>query len=96
MEDKNHKNLSHEIILVDRESLQITGVKDVDSFDSEEFLLDTEYGYLSINGKNLHIKVLNLDQGTVIIEGVVDNVRYINDGSSEKTKGFFGKLFKWL
>ncbi|MGD9677806.1 MAG: sporulation protein YabP [Vulcanibacillus sp.] len=94
MEDRNHKSLTHEIILVDRENLQLTGVKDVDSFDSEEFLLDTEYGYLSITGKNLHIKVLNLDQGTVIIEGIVDNVRYINDGSSEKTKGFFGKLFK--
>lgn len=95
MEDKNHGILKHEINLVDRKNLRITGVKEVDSFDSEEFLLDTEYGYLNICGKNLHIKVLNLDQGTVIIEGIVDNINYINDvNSSDRTKGFFGKLFK--
>lgn len=94
MEDKNRRILKHEITLTDRENLQITGVKEVDSFDSEEFLLDTEYGYLNISGKNLHIKVLNLDQGTVVIEGLVNNMNYINDGSSEKTKGLFGKLFK--
>lgn len=94
MEDKNRRILKHEITLIDRENLQITGVKEVDSFDSEEFLLDTEYGYLNISGKNLHIKVLNLDQGTVVIEGLIENMNYLNDGPSEKTKGLFGKLFK--
>lgn len=95
MEEKNNGILKHEIILLDRESLQITGVKEVDSFDSEEFLLDTEFGYLNIQGKNLHIKILNLDKGLVVIEGMVNSLNYIDDGnSSEKAKSFFGKLLK--
>lgn len=95
MEEKSRRPLKHEVILLDRENLQITGVKEVDSFDSEEFLLDTEFGYLNINGKNLHIKILNLDQGLVVIEGQIGGMNYVNNSnSSEKAKGFFGKLIK--
>lgn len=95
MDEKNNNILKHEIILLDRESLKITGVKEVDSFDCEEFLLSTEFGYLNIKGKELHIKILNLDQGLVVIEGLVDSMNYLNDSnSSEKAKSVFGKMFK--
>ena len=95
MEDRTRKGLRHEIILLDREVLKVTGVKDVDSFDSEEFLLSTEFGYLNIRGENLHIKNLDLEQGVVSIEGIIFDMNYLNDGySTEKAKGFFGRLFK--
>jgi len=95
MEERKHKISKHEIILIDRENLQVTGVKDVESFDSEEFLLSTEFGYLNIRGENLHIRNLNLEQGLVSIEGVIIDMGYLNDGySTEKAKGFFGRLFK--
>jgi len=94
MEDKYSKGLKHEIILINRESLKVTGVKDVESFDSEEFLLSTEYGYLNIRGQNLHIKNLSLEQGLVEIEGVIFDMAYLDDGHSDKNKGIFGRLFK--
>lgn len=96
MDDKLRKNgRKHEIILLDREHLQVTGVSDVESFDSEEFLLNTELGFLNIHGQNLHIRTLDLEQGKVIIEGVVMDIVYLDEGySSEKAKGFFGRLFK--
>jgi len=95
MDDRTKKMFKHEIILIDRENLQVTGVKDVESFDSEEFLLSTEYGYLNIRGENLHIKNLDLEQGSVSIQGIIIDMAYLNDSySSEKAKGFFGKLFK--
>jgi len=95
MDDKTRKSYAHEIVLINREVLQVSGVKDVESFDSEEFLLSTELGYLNIRGQNLHIKNLNLEQGIVSIEGLILDMGYLNDGySSEKAKGFFGKLFK--
>lgn len=95
MEERLRKHTKHEINLIDRENLQVTGVKDVESFDSEEFLLSTEYGYLNIRGENLHIKNLDLQQGTVQIEGTIFDMGYLNEGySTEKAKGFFGKLFK--
>ena len=36
-----------------RRLLDITGVKQVESFDNEEFLLETVMGFLAIKGENL-------------------------------------------
>ena len=95
MDERSRKTTKHEIVLIDREVLKITGVKDVESFDSEEFLLSTEFGYLNIRGENLHIRNLDLEQGLVAIEGIVYDMGYLNEGySTEKAKGLFGRLFK--
>ncbi|WP_166245774.1 sporulation protein YabP [Paenibacillus turpanensis] len=83
-----------EVKMLNRKLLEVTGVKNVESFDSEEFLLETECGFLVIKGHNLHIKNLNLEQGLVAIEGLVDEMAYVDGSSDSKSKGFFGKLFK--
>ena len=88
------KTKRQEIKMLNRKLLEITGVLNVESFDSEEFLLETECGYLVINGKNLHIKNLNLEQGLVAIEGFVNAMSYLDSKAQDKTKGFLGKLFK--
>ena len=36
----------HDVILKSRKQLDITGVKQVESFDNEEFLLETVMGFL--------------------------------------------------
>lgn len=84
-----------EVKMLNRKLLEISGVLNVESFDSEEFLLETEMGFLAIKGANLHIKNLNLEQGLVAIEGVVNELAYV-DGvtGAGKTKGLLGKLFK--
>lgn len=89
-------NMRHKIVMVDRNTLEVSGVLNVESFDSEEFLLETACGFLSIHGRNLHIKNLSLEQGLVAIEGSVHDMEYIDEGisSGDKAKGFFGKLFK--
>ncbi len=83
-----------EIKMLNRKMLEISGVLNVESFDSEEFLLETECGFLTIKGSNLHIKNLNLEQGLVAIEGLVDALVYLDANSQGKSKGFLGKLFK--
>ncbi|CAM3469296.1 sporulation protein YabP [Paenibacillus catalpae] len=83
-----------EVKMLNRKLLEITGVLNVESFDSEEFLLDTELGFLMIKGQNLHIKHLNLEQNLVAIEGLVHSLAYLDGNASTKTKGLFGKLFK--
>jgi sporulation protein YabP len=89
------KHIRHEIGLVNRKSLAISGVRNVDSFDSEEFLLETEFGYLLIKGENLHLRNLNVEQGQVAIEGKINDMGYLDDyHPGEKVKGFFGKIFK--
>ncbi|MFC5452642.1 sporulation protein YabP [Paenibacillus aestuarii] len=83
-----------EIKMLNRKLLEISGVLNVESFDSEEFLLETEMGFLMIKGQNLHIKNLSLEQGLVAIEGLVSELAYVDGNSPEKSKGFLGKLFK--
>ncbi|WP_051302648.1 sporulation protein YabP [Salibacterium aidingense] len=84
---------SHDIIMKGRKSLEITGVKEVESFDNEEFLLETSMGFLSVRGHQLHIKNLDVHEGVIAIEGKVDDLVYV-DQSQGKSKGFLGKLFK--
>jgi sporulation protein YabP len=88
------RNKRQEIKMLNRKLMEITGVLNVESFDSEEFLLETECGFIAINGKNLHIKNLNLEQGLVAIEGYVDALAYLDSKAQDKSKGFLGKLFK--
>lgn len=65
------KNKQHELHMLNRKQLNLTGVHNVESFDSEEFLLHTELGHLTIKGQNLHIKNLSLEEGLLSIEGMV-------------------------
>ncbi len=91
----SEKHIRHELGLMNRKSLALSGVRNVDSFDSEEFLLETEMGYLLIKGENLHLRTLNLEQGQVSIEGKINEVGYLDDYQpGMKVRGFFGKLFK--
>lgn len=85
---------SGDIKLVGRKMLELTGVINVESFDSEEFLLETELGFLTITGQDLHIKHLSLEQGLVAIEGLVHSLSYLDGTAASKSKGLFGKLFK--
>ncbi|HEX7055836.1 MAG TPA: sporulation protein YabP [Bacilli bacterium] len=88
------KTKRQEIKMLNRKMLEVSGVMNVESFDSDEFLLETECGFLMIKGSNLHIKNLSLEQGLVAIEGTVDAIEYLESGSAGKSKGFLGKLFK--
>lgn len=90
------KSDKHEIRIVNRKLFEVTGVLNIESFDSQEFLLQTGCGYLAVRGENLHIRNLNLEEGMVAIEGNVYDMGYIEENFTpgEKAKGFFSKLFK--
>lgn len=84
----------HDVMMKGRRLLDITGVKQVESFDNEEFLLETSMGFLSIRGQNLQMKNLDVDKGIVSIKGKIFDLVYLDEHHGEKAKGFFGKLFK--
>ncbi|WP_078393340.1 sporulation protein YabP [Shouchella patagoniensis] len=91
---RESQNNDHDITLRGRKQLDITGVKQVDSFDNEEFLLETVMGYLAVRGQNLHMKNLNVEEGNVSIEGKIHDLIYLDENQQGKSKGLFGKLFK--
>lgn len=90
----NRVELEHEVKLTNRKNIEISGVKEVDSFDNEEFLLETVQGYLIIRGQNLQLKNLDVSSGNVTIKGRIYELSYIDEVSGEKAKGFFSKLFR--
>ncbi len=86
--------LEHQVKLNNRKTLEISGVKEVDSFDNEEFLLETVQGYMIIRGQNLQLKNLDVSSGNVTIKGRIYELSYIDEAQGEKAKGFFSKLFR--
>jgi len=84
----------HDVIMRGRRLLEITGVKQVESFDNEEFLLETVMGFLAIKGQNLQMKNLDVEKGIVSIKGKIYDLVYLDEQHGEKAKGFFSKLFR--
>jgi len=93
---RNKMYQQHELILRNRQGLDVTGVMNVESFDPHEVVLQTQYGYLAIRGEKLHIKTLNLENAFVAVEGLIYDISYFDEGvtPTEKAKGFFSKLFR--
>lgn len=46
-------NPYHNLSLKDRKVLELSGVKLIDSFDANEFLMDTSQGWMVVHGKDL-------------------------------------------
>jgi sporulation protein YabP len=91
--NNNQPVLEQNIHMQGRKLLDITGVKQVESFDSEEFLLDTTMGFLHIKGQNLQMKNLDVERGIVSITGKISQIIYLDENHGDKAKGFFSKLF---
>lgn len=86
--------MEHQVRIHNRRTIEISGVKEVDSFDNEEFLLETVLGYMMIRGENLQIKTLDVSQGNIAIKGKLVDFSYLDEHQGDKAKGFFSKLFK--
>lgn len=88
-------NVIQNLILENREKLNISGVLDVLSFDDQIVVVDTELGLLTVKGENLRINKLSIDTSEVIVEGEIFNMSYSEKGLDKKSNSsLFGKIFK--
>ena len=88
-------NYNHGISIAERKSVIVTGVKKIESFDNEEFLMDTIMGYLIIKGEGLELIKLDTMQGTVSIKGLIKSFMYVEDNKEKnKENSIFNRLFK--
>ena len=95
MEERNTGNKIQNLYLENRETLKITGVEQVENFNEHAIEVYSVKGMITIKGNGMHISKLNLDDGTLKIEGNIDSVVYSNKTvNGSKGKGFLGKLFK--
>ncbi|MBE7029432.1 MAG: sporulation protein YabP [Clostridia bacterium] len=80
------------ILLEGRKRLEITGVKEVESFDDNSVVLITDLGTLSIKGNNIKIEKLNLDMEEISATGDFYSLEYLTD---ERTKhSVFSRMFR--
>ena len=92
---KDNISYNHSISINERNSINITGILKVDSFDDEEFLLETNMGFLAIKGENLELIRLDTKDCVVSIKGLIISMSYIDDlKKSSKQSSFFEKVFK--
>ena len=81
------------IVLENRAKLNVSGVKDVLSFDDQVVIIETELGLLTVKGENLKINKLNIDTADTIVEGRINNLAY-SENHTKAQGGLFGKIFK--
>jgi len=95
--DREIASVNHTVNIIKRSSINISGVKKIQNFNDNEFLLETIMGEMCIKGLNLEILKLDTYQGDVAIKGKIDSIVY-KDISNKKNKeeSIFSKLFKWL
>lgn len=96
MEELNNINKrQHKMVVNNRKTGSLTGVKDVIAFDEGEVILETDMGVLVIKGQDLHVKRLNLENGEVDLEGQMDSFFYSGQKASlGRNESFLTRLFK--
>ena len=94
--EKYAENISynHGISINERKLIYVTGIKKVESFDEEEFLLNTNMGFLAIKGTGLEIVRLDTKDGIISIKGNVDSFAYFDNIKKNDKSSLIEKLFK--
>lgn len=87
---------SHTITVNERKGITIIGIKNIESFDSEEFLLNTSYGPILLKGESLEIIKLDLHEGNISIKGKINSIAYLESLEKQKDNTIFKRLFKWV
>ena len=74
------------LILDARKKLTLTGATEVVRFDEDLVELNTDLGPLLIEGSDLKLKCLSLEDGTIVVEGDLLGLHYDSGG---RKRGFF-------
>lgn len=92
--NEENQTLKHQVTLTNRKELFIEGVKNIQSFDSSEFLIETIMGYMLIKGKGLMLGKMDNENEELSIKGEVSSIDYISANKEKENGSFLKKLFK--
>ena len=80
--------LEHDCILKGRKHVDITGVKEVVSFDSSSVVLVTDCGELTLEGNEIKVGTLDTDRGVVAVDGKICALYYSDESKRGRTRLF--------
>ena len=90
-----HTAKGHRLELGDRRRGNLTGIREVESFDAELVVLATVCGRLTIKGHELHVIKLDVDKVELEFSGIVDSMTYSEiKTAGQVTTGMLKRLFK--
>lgn len=87
-------NQEQRLQMLNRKKIELTGVTEVVSFDTQEVVLDTVEGQLRLEGEDLHVKKLVLERGEVEIQGKVRELAYKESKIKSTSGGRIGRIFR--
>lgn len=93
MDEKNLHPHGQNIAVENREKVVFSGVKDIGAFTEEQVQLSTIKGTVVVKGTDLKVQKLDVDDGNVIITGMINSLAYTDKGE-KKEKNLLGKIFK--
>jgi len=82
------------ITLRDRKKLLITGVHNVDSFNEECIVVDSELGIIVVRGLDMHINKLDVESAALDVEGEIVMIEYLDQTVPQRKSGFLSGLFR--
>ncbi len=83
--------MMHDIVIENRQRLSATGIQNVDSYEDDCIIAQSECGEIIIKGRELKISRLSVETGDMMVEGGIDSVGY----NAPKIEGsFFSRVFK--
>ena len=84
--------MEHSITLKERSSLNISGIEHIYSFNDKKIELRTCLGEMVIEGENLDMGKLSLDESVISIQGTINSIVYSKERKSQES--FIKRLFK--
>ncbi|MGL5693539.1 MAG: YabP/YqfC family sporulation protein [Peptostreptococcaceae bacterium] len=84
--------MEHSITLQERSSLVISGVEHIYSFNDKKVEIRTSAGEMVIEGEELDMSKLNLEENLISIDGTINSIVYAKPKKPQEN--IFKKVFK--
>lgn len=93
--DINAENSKKSLMTIEnRKKLLLTGVSEVVSFNDEQIELNTNLGFLIIKGRELKMNKLDVQNGDIVIIGLINSCAYSGNDSKSNKDSIISRLFK--
>lgn len=76
-----------QIVITNKNKVEIDAVTSVRSFDEEGVLLDTSIGQISVEGKDLKIENFEKTSTKILISGNINGVYYLEKRDKKRGRG---------
>ena len=89
-------SMNHKISINERKNIVLSGIKKINSFDENEFYIDSVMGPIVVRGSGLELLKLDTFQGNLSIKGIINSVIYLEDSKKKafKADNIMARLFK--